>query len=144
MRSRTVTIATVASHVNDRNCSISDFSGLGIIVAFSKAYDINSDHLPCRVSAAEVLDPECSDASDSGFGLRQRRSPTVTRDRVSVSRACEDRGLEPFSADDVRGYRTGRHQGSLVDIQTKKELWVLAISTSAVPLMAGVAAFLIR
>ena len=61
-----------------------------------------------------------------------------------VSRACEDRGLEPFSADDVRGYRTGRHQGSLVDIQTKKELWVLAISTSAVPLMAGVAAFLIR
>ena len=86
----------------------------------------------------------CSDASDSGFGLRQRRSPTVTRDRVSVSRACEDRGLEPFSADDVRGYRTGRHQGLLVDIQTKKELWVLAISASAVPLVAGVAAFLIR
>jgi len=31
-----------------------------------------------------------------------------------------------------------------VDIQTKKELWVLAISASAVPLVAGVAAFLIR
>ena len=36
------------------------------------------------------------------------------------------------------------HQGSLMDRQTKKELWVLAISASAVPLVAGVAAFLIR
>jgi hypothetical protein len=31
-----------------------------------------------------------------------------------------------------------------MDRQTKKELWVLAISASAVPLVAGVAAFLIR
>ena len=34
--------------------------------------------------------------------------------------------------------------GSLMDRQTKKELWVLAISASAVPLIAGVAALLIR
>jgi hypothetical protein len=31
-----------------------------------------------------------------------------------------------------------------MDRQTKKELWVLVISASAVPLVAGVAAFLIR
>jgi hypothetical protein len=52
--------------------------------------------------------------------------------------------LEPFSADDVHGYGTRRHQGLLMDRQTKKELWVLAISASAAPLLAGVAAFLIR
>jgi hypothetical protein len=31
-----------------------------------------------------------------------------------------------------------------MDRQTKKELWVLAISASPVPVIAGVAAFLIR
>jgi hypothetical protein len=31
-----------------------------------------------------------------------------------------------------------------LDRQTKKELWLLAISASAVPLVAGIAAFLIR
>jgi len=51
---------------------------------------------------------------------------------------------EPFPANDVHDYGPKRNQGSPMDKQTKKELWVLAISASAVPLVAGIAAFLIR
>jgi hypothetical protein len=52
--------------------------------------------------------------------------------------------LEPFPGGRCSRYWGRAPNGSPMDRQTKKELWVLAISATAVPLVAGVAAFLLR